>query len=93
LRSRQKTFSAHLISHRYAKRAYGRGGGVGRALGDGMGLGDGVGLGVAIGVAVGVTVAVGVGAGVATAAGAWIATIMGDPVLKNPTVALVVSGG
>ncbi len=44
-------------------------------------------------VAVAVAVAVGVGVGVPPPAGAWIATIMGDPVLKNPTVAFVIPGG
>jgi len=43
-------------------------------------------------VAVADGVAVGVGVGVPPA-GAWIATIIGDPVLKKPTVALVVCGG
>ena len=41
----------------------------------------------------GVAVAVGVGVGVAPAAGAWIETVIGEPALKNATVALVVSGG
>ena len=63
---------------------------MGRGLGDAVGLGDGVGRGVAVGVAV----AVGVGVGVPPPpAGAWIATIIGDPVLKNPTVALAACGG
>ena len=63
---------------------------MGRALGDAVGLGDGVGRGVAVGVAV----AVGVGVGVPPPpAGAWIATIIGEPVLKNPTVALAACGG
>jgi hypothetical protein len=78
--------------HQSIVASYGRGGGVGRALGDAMGLGDGVGRGVAVGVAVDVAVAVGVGVGVPPA-GAWIATIIGDPVLKNPTVALTACGG
>jgi hypothetical protein len=57
-------------------------------------LGDGVGLGVAVGVAVAVAVAVAVGVGVGVPpAGAWIATIIGEPVLKNPTVALALCGG
>ena len=47
---------------------------------------------MAVGVAVDVAVAVGVGVGVPPA-GAWIATIIGEPVLKNPTVAVVVCGG
>jgi hypothetical protein len=50
-------------------------------------------VGVGVGVAVGVAVAVGVGVGVAPAAGPWISTVIGEPVLKNPTLALVVSGG
>jgi len=58
-----------------------------------LGLGDGVGCGVAVGVAVAVAVGVGVGVGVAPPAGAWIATIIGEPVLKKPTVALVSCGG
>ena len=58
-----------------------------------MDLGDGVGLGVVVGVAVGVAVGVGVGVRVAPAAGPWISTLIGKPVLKNPTVALAVSGG
>ena len=62
---------------------------MGRGLAEGLDLGDGVGLGVAVGVAV----AVGVGVGVPPPPGAWIATIMGGPVLKNPTVASVVCGG
>ena len=62
---------------------------MGRGLGDAIGLGDGVGRGVAVGVAV----AVAVGVGVAPPAGAWIATVMGDPVLKKPTVALALCGG
>ena len=62
---------------------------MGRGLAEGLDLGDGVGLGVAVGVAV----VVGVGVGVDPPAGAWIGTIMGDPVLKNPTVASVVCGG
>ena len=57
-----------------------------------MDRGVGVGLGVAVGVAVAVAVAVGVGVGVPPA-GAWIATIMGEPVLKNPTVAVAACGG
>lgn len=51
---------------------------------------------MAVGVAVGVAVAVGVGVGVGVGVlppGAWIATIIGEPVLKNPTVALASPGG
>ena len=53
----------------------------------------GVAVGVTVGVAVAVAVAVGVGVGVAPPAGAWIATIIGNPVLKKPTVASVFCGG
>ena len=74
---------------------YERGEGVGRGLGAGTILGVGVGRGVAlgsggVGVAVGVTVAVGVG--VAVPVGAWIETIIGEPVLKKPTVAVLACG-
>ena len=48
---------------------------------------------VAVAAAVGVGVAVGVAVGVTPPAGAWIATVMGDPVLKKPTVALALCGG
>ena len=65
---------------------------MGRGLGDAVGLGDGVGRGVAVGVAVAVGVGVGVGVP-PPPAGAWIATIIGDPVLKNPIVALALCGG
>ena len=48
-----------------------------------------VGLGVAEGVGVGVGLAGGVGVGVTTPPlGAWISTVIGEPVLKKPTVAL-----
>ena len=60
---------------------------MGRGLGDAIDLGVGVGRGVAVGVAVAV------GVGVAPPAGAWIATVVGDPVLKKPTVALALCGG
>ncbi|MGC1322472.1 MAG: hypothetical protein WA849_09835, partial [Candidatus Udaeobacter sp.] len=56
---------------------------MGRGLGDATGLGDGVGRGVAVAV----------GVGVAPPVGAWIATVIGDPVLKKPTVALALCGG
>lgn len=52
-----------------------------------------VAVGVTVAVAVGVTVGVDVGVGVVPPAGAWIATIIGAPVLKNPTVALAACGG
>jgi hypothetical protein len=49
---------------------------------------------VAVAVAVGVAVAVAVGVGVGVPpAGAWIATMIGEPVLKNPTVASADCGG
>ena len=51
-----------------------------------------VAVAVEVGVAVAVGVAVGVGVGVPPA-GAWIATIIGEPVLKNPTMALAACGG
>jgi hypothetical protein len=79
----------------------GRGRGVGRSLGIGFGLGVGVGRTVAVGVAVGVDVAVGLGVAVGVGVGvppppspgAWISTVIGEPVLKYPTVALAVCGG
>ena len=51
-----------------------------------------VGTGVGVGVAVGTGVAVGVGVGPAVP-GAMIDTVMGEPVLKNPIVAVVACGG
>ena len=57
-----------------------------------MGRGVAVAVAVDVGVAVAVGVAVGVGVGVPPA-GAWIATIIGEPVLKNPTMALATCGG
>ena len=38
-------------------------------------------------------VAVGVGVGVPLPSGAWISTVMGDPILKKPGVALAVCRG
>ena len=52
-----------------------------------------MGRGVAVAVAVAVAVGVGVGVGVPPPAGAWMATVIGDPVLKNPTVASALCGG
>ena len=53
----------------------------------------GVGVGVDVGVGVMEGLAVGVGVGVASArTGAWIRTGIGEPVLKKPTVAVVVCG-
>jgi hypothetical protein len=74
-------------------RVYGRGRGVGRVLGIGLLRGVGVGRGVAVGVEVGVAVAVGVGVGLPLPAGAWIATVIGNPVLKKSTMAFVACGG
>ena len=80
----------------------GRGIGVGRGLAVAWALGVGVGLGVAVGVAVAVGVGVAVAVAVAVAVGVgvgvppdgtWISTVMGDPVLKKPTVALAFCGG
>ena len=64
-----------------------------------MGVGVGVGGTVAVAVGVGegvpveVAVAVGVGEGVPSPLGPWIPVVMGDPVLKKPTVALTLCGG
>ena len=94
-----KHFVRNLLrtSSRYG---HGRGWGVGRTLGGGLGLGVGVGRGVVVavgvGVAVGLGVAVAVGVGVGVTPpppGAWISTVIGEPVLKKPTVALTVAGG
>ena len=60
---------------------------MGRGLGGGLDLGVGVGRGVTVGVVLAV------GVGVAPPAGAWIATIIGEPVLKKPIVALPACGG
>jgi hypothetical protein len=92
---------------RYGRGAgVGRGlpGGLGLAVGLGLGVGVAVGVevGVEVGVAVAVAVAVGVDVGLAVGVGlgvpppppgAWIPTVMGDPVLKKPTVALALCGG
>jgi hypothetical protein len=58
-----------------------------------LGVAVAVGVGVAVAVAVAVGVVVGVGVGVVPPPGAWIPTVMGDPVLKKPTVALALCGG
>ena len=52
-----------------------------------------VAVGVGEGVPVDVAVAVGVGEGVPSPLGSWSPTVMGDPVLKKPTVAFVICGG
>jgi hypothetical protein len=51
------------------------------------------GVGVAVAIAVAVAVAVGVGVGEPLPVGAWMATVIGDPVLKKPTVAFTFCGG
>jgi len=66
--------------------------GVGVGVNVAVGVGVRVGVGLAVAVAVGDGLAVGVGVGVPPA-GAWIATMVGDPVLKYPTVALTPCGG
>ena len=67
---------------------------MGRDLGTGMVRGVGVGRTVALGVGEGVIIGVGLGVGVVPPpAGPWIATVIGDPVLKNSTVAFVTWGG
>ena len=55
-------------------------------------MGVAVGVGLAVGVGVGVAVGVGVGVG-PSGVGPWISTKIGEPVLKNPIVAVVVCGG
>jgi len=74
--------------------------GVTVGVGVGVGVGVNVALGVGVGVSVGEAVAVGVGVGLAVGvgvgvppAGAWIATVIGAPVLKKPTVASAFCGG
>jgi len=68
--------------------------GVGRAVGVGVTVGVAVGVGVGVIGGVGVGVGVdGVGVGVTSAMkGAITATLIGEPVLKNPTVALLRTG-
>ena len=67
--------------------------GVGVAVAGAVAVAVAVGVGVDVGVSVADGLAVGVGVGVASArTGAWITTDIGDPVLKKPTVALVVCG-
>ena len=75
----------------------GRGVGVGRTVAVGVAVGVGVCVGVGlvggVTVAVAVAVAVAVGVGVASDwAGAWTVTEIGEPVLKNPMLAVVISG-
>jgi hypothetical protein len=67
---------------------------VGVTVGVGVGVTVGVGVGVAVGVDVGLGVADGVGVGVASdCSGARISTEIGEPVLKNPTFAVLMAGG
>lgn len=70
----------------------GRGLAVGSDLGVGVGRGVAVGVGVAVAVAVAVAVGVGVGV-VSDIKGPMTSTVTGEPVLKNPTFALVRAGG
>ena len=65
--------------------------GVGRTVAVGVAVAVAVGLGVAEGV--GVSVGVGVGVPPPPSPGAWISTVIGEPVLKYPTVASTVCGG
>jgi|SRR6266566_2429627 len=69
--------------------------GVGVGVTVGVGVGVGVGLGVGVGVGIGGSLGVGdgPGVGVGPSPGAWISTEVGEPVLKKPTVAVVVTGG
>ena len=55
--------------------------------------GVGVGVGAGVGVPLGVVVAVGVGVAPVHADGPWIPTVIGDPVLKKPIVAVATCGG
>ena len=64
--------------------------GVNVAVGDGVIVCEGVGRGVNVAVAVAVGVGGG-GVGVPPP-GIWIATVMGEPVLKKPTVAFPLCG-
>ena len=75
--TRPRSFTEDNAFHHVPGASYGRGKGVGRGLGAGLILGFGVGRGVAVGVAV----AVGVGEP-PPPKGPWIATVVGDPVLK-----------
>src|SRR6266446_7642188 len=59
--------------------------GVGVNVAVGVGVRVDVGDGLAVALGVGVGLAVGVGVGVPPA-GPWIATVIGEPVLKKPTV-------
>ena len=67
--------------------------GVGRIVAVGVAVGGGVAVAVAVAEGVGVSVGVGVGVPPPPSPGAWISTVIGEPALKYPTVALAVCGG
>jgi len=105
---RPSTIDYQLTSNQGRWCGVGRARGVTLGVGDAVGVGVGVtggelgvGVGVTGGVAVGVGVTVGVGVGgggvgvgvLSFWAGAWTLTEIGDPVLKNPTFAVVSAGG
>ena len=61
-------------------------------VGGAVGVADGATVAVAVGLAV--AVAVGVGVAVHTSGeGPWMPTVIGDPVLKKPTVTVAACGG
>jgi hypothetical protein len=66
---------------------------VGFGVAVGVAVGETVDVAVAVGVAVAVAVGEGVGVGVLVPTVAWIATMLGEPVLKYPTVAFAACGG
>jgi hypothetical protein len=68
-------------------------GGLVTEQGEEVGVGVAVGVDVAVAVGVDVGLDVGVGVGVPPPPGDWIPTVMGDPILKKPTVALALCGG
>jgi hypothetical protein len=65
---------------------------VGVAVAVAVAVGVAVAVAVAVGEGVGVDVGVGVGV-VSVMKGAWIATEIGEPVLKKPMFAVLVAGG
>jgi hypothetical protein len=90
-RSRYDDFTDDQLLVTLDVNTYRRGGGVDLGVGVGRGVAVGVVVAVAVGVAVGV--GAGVGVGVPLPAGPCVATIIGDPVLKKPTVAFAFCGG
>ena len=68
-------------------------GGLVTEQGEEVGVGVAVGVDVAVAVGVDVGLDVGVGVGVPPPPGDWIPTVMGDSVLKKPTVTLALCGG